>query len=96
MPTFTWCFLHAVLAEILVVFFASMLPVILIQLRTRDETQRPLLWDGLAASMYILTTLLLCDRLFLLLHSFYEFYIKNLSVPLVEFLYPAMQFITLV
>lgn len=124
-PVLTWCFQHAVLAEIPPLFLLLMLPLLCVQLRRAERETRllrtrlsglangpgvltrkssgrlgtpvaPLPFDTIANMKYLLTSLMLSDKLFVVIRSCYEMWGDGEQVPIVEFVYPMAQSATLV
>uniref|UniRef100_A0A915E4K3 ABC transmembrane type-1 domain-containing protein n=1 Tax=Ditylenchus dipsaci TaxID=166011 RepID=A0A915E4K3_9BILA len=95
-PIFSWCFQHAILAEIPVLFFLLSLPALFIQWKSGRGIGSPLPYDNLASMKHGLTCILVGDKLFILFLSFYEWIWLRESVPLVEFCYPLLQSLTLI
>ncbi|KAI1717212.1 ABC transporter transmembrane region domain-containing protein [Ditylenchus destructor] len=95
LPVFSLCFQHAVLAEIPVVFFLISFPALCIQLRIGRGTGTELPYDNWASITHGLTAILIGDKGFILYRSFYEWLWLHEAVPIIEFLYPALNILTL-
>ncbi|CAD5214570.1 unnamed protein product [Bursaphelenchus okinawaensis] len=93
LPVLTFCFEHAVLANVPVVFFFIMWPILMFQLYLSEYP--PLPDDYLFDMKAGVSCLLLVDKTFLLVRSLWETYLIGDSVPIVEYVYPVLQIATI-
>ncbi|CAJ0935675.1 unnamed protein product, partial [Mesorhabditis belari] len=89
LPILTECFQHTVLIAIPCFFFWLLLPILFTQLKL--SRQEPLPWTTIQSMKWLVLTLLIIDRAFVLVLSiFNKFWLKN-PVPTVNLVYPIVQ-----
>nr|UOF76394.1 multidrug resistance-associated protein [Bursaphelenchus xylophilus] len=93
LPILTFCFEHAVLAMVPVVYYFLLLPVLLFQIHLSEYP--PLPDDYLFDMKSGVSFLLICDKTFLLVRSLWETYLIGETVPIIEYVYPSLHIITI-
>ncbi|KJH51062.1 ABC transporter, ATP-binding protein [Dictyocaulus viviparus] len=83
------CFSHTVLVAIPPLFLCMTLPVIYIQMKTSFAGLLP--WTTLQSMKWLLTTLMVADRVVLLFFLLWRKLFSSTNVPLVDLTYPVIQ-----
>uniref|UniRef100_A0A1I8AJW5 ABC transmembrane type-1 domain-containing protein n=1 Tax=Steinernema glaseri TaxID=37863 RepID=A0A1I8AJW5_9BILA len=93
-PVFTDCFQHTALVAIPCFFFWLLLPILLVQLRISNGPVLP--WTNVMSIKSGLTVILICDRLFVIIWAIAQSFLDDHIEPVVNFVYPCVQLVTLI
>ncbi|PIO76790.1 putative multi drug resistance-associated protein [Teladorsagia circumcincta] len=88
------CFSHTVLVAVPTLFLLALLPVLYIQIRT--SRARPLPWTTLQSMKWLVTALMVGDKLVLLFFSIWRTVVGSHPVPTVNIVYPVFQSISMI